>query len=483
MNQDRHNEPYEPYQSNGGIQGNDPRYRQSPPQYGMGQSPYEWSFDAMHQSSGRAPSKNRGLKVFLATACTIAMIVVVGFAAYGVYGLVNGNSIGAVQGESSSNQTGNSMPHVNVNPKPQIDEQVSSKYSDGGYTNNYLYKMVSPSVVGIVSKNNEGSGIVLSEEGYIITNAHVVEGSMGGLQVAIPNGDDMEYFDAKLIGSDRQTDIAVIKVDNAKLKPAEFGRSSDLEIGERIIAIGNPGGVQFASSLSVGWVSGLNRVLSDKNLGFSLSVIQLEIGERIIAIGNPGGVQFASSLSVGWVSGLNRVLSDKNLGFSLSVIQVNAAINPGNSGGALINRFGQVVGINSSKISATDYEGMGFAIPIDDAMPIVEDLIKNGKVTGRAMLGIMAVEIDAFTARFNGLPRGIQVREATENESLAEAGIMPGDIIVGIAGKEVGTMGEVASALKKQKPGDRVEVEVYRPSAHTFNDGNTFKATITLVGS
>ncbi len=436
MNQDRHNEPYEPYQSNGGIQGNDPRYRQSPPQYGMGQSPYEWSFDAMHQSSGRAPSKNRGLKVFLATACTIAMIVVVGFAAYGVYGLVNGNSIGAVQGESSSNQTGNSMPHVNVNPKPQIDEQVSSKYSDGGYTNNYLYKMVSPSVVGIVSKNNEGSGIVLSEEGYIITNAHVVEGSMGGLQVAIPNGDDMEYFDAKLIGSDRQTDIAVIKVDNAKLKPAEFGRSSDLEIGE-----------------------------------------------RIIAIGNPGGVQFASSLSVGWVSGLNRVLSDKNLGFSLSVIQVNAAINPGNSGGALINRFGQVVGINSSKISATDYEGMGFAIPIDDAMPIVEDLIKNGKVTGRAMLGIMAVEIDAFTARFNGLPRGIQVREATENESLAEAGIMPGDIIVGIAGKEVGTMGEVASALKKQKPGDRVEVEVYRPSAHTFNDGNTFKATITLVGS
>lgn len=430
MSQDKYNGPYGAYPPSYNAPNGDPRNNiPNGAQYG-----YEWNFDAMYKNSVNVRRKRRGLKVFAVTASAIVAMAVLCFTGYGVYGVVMGDWLdNKTPIQQSSVLSSNSpqvtdMPNVNIDTKPQSN----ISYVEEGYTNKQIYQMVSPSVVGIVTPKADGSGIIMSADGYIITNAHVLENSNGDIKVFLSTG---EYVNATLVGTDVQTDLAVIKVSAPNLKPANFGKSADLEIGD-----------------------------------------------RILAIGNPGGVKFSSSLSVGWVSGLNRVLSDTKLGYSLAVIQVNASINPGNSGGALINAYGQVVGINSSKISATDYEGMGFAIPIDDAMPLIEDLIKNGRITGRAMLGISVSEINDFTARFNGVPMGIHVRDVSTNQSVTDAGIMVGDIITNVGGRDVSTLGEVAYVLKSYKPGDTIDVKVYRVG-NGYNTGTTFTAKITLVGS
>jgi serine protease Do len=275
-----------------------------------------------------------------------------------------------------------------------------------------------------VSPTSEGSGIIMSSDGYIITNAHVVSGAKS-LKVVTYDG---KTYSAKLIGSDNITDLALIKVDATGLKAAEFGSSSDMKVAD-----------------------------------------------TVMAIGNPGGLEFNSSVTVGYVSALNREITNSETGYTMKCIQTDAAINPGNSGGALVNMRGQVIGINSSKIVATGYEGLGFAIPIDTAQPIITQLKEYGYVKDRAMLGITGTYIDAMTARFYGLESGLYVY-SINSEYISAAGIQRSDVITKIDGKPITSMNSVANAIASKKPGDTVTLTISRAST-----GKTFTVQVKLV--
>ncbi len=264
----------------------------------------------------------------------------------------------------------------------------------------------------------EGSGIIINKDGYIMTNYHVVSGADPKkgtsartiLEVFLPDGREAK---AVFKGGDEKTDLAVIKIDLENLPTAELGDSSKLEVGELAVAIGNPLGMEFAGSVTVGVISALNRTI--------------EMDDR-----------------------------------ALNLIQTDAAINEGNSGGALLNSQGQVIGINSVKIAASGVEGLGFAIPINDAWPIVDQLIKYGYVRGRAYIGIAGREISSIYASTYGLAKGIYITDVTQGSGADKAGIRAGDIIVSMAGKAVETVRDLDKIKEAYKPGDRVSVVVDR---------------------
>ena len=275
-----------------------------------------------------------------------------------------------------------------------------------------------------VSPASEGSGIIATSDGYIITNAHVVEGA-SSLKVILSDGTS---YEAQLVGSDSITDLAVIKIDATGLQAAEFGSSGDLEVGD-----------------------------------------------SVMAIGNPGGLELSSSVTQGIVSALNRQITNSETGYTMDCIQTDTAINPGNSGGALVNMYGQVVGINSSKIVAEGYEGLGFAIPIDDAQSVISNLKEYGYVKDRAVLGITGQYLDSMSARFYGLTSGMYVASIS-NESVSNAGITQGCIITKIDDTNITSSSTITSYVSKLKPGDTVTLTV-------VNDltGRTFTADVTLV--
>ena len=267
----------------------------------------------------------------------------------------------------------------------------------------------------------EGSGIIATSDGYIITNAHVVEGA-SAIQVVLSDGTE---YEAALVGSDTASDLALLKIDATGLTAAEFGSSEDLKVADMVMAVGNPGGMAFQSSVTIGYVSGLNRLVTDSN------------------------------------------------GYTQSFIQTDAAINPGNSGGALVNIYGQVIGINTAKISDEAYEGLGFAIPIDTAKPVIESLKENGAVI-RPMLGITGQYINGLTARYYNLPEGMYIQSIT-NTALTEAGVQPGDVITAIDGQTVTSSTTISAAIAGKSAGDTVELEIGR------RGGSTFTVTVPLV--
>ncbi len=255
----------------------------------------------------------------------------------------------------------------------------------------------------------EGSGIVMTEDGYIVTNQHVIADATS-YKVVLHNGDT---YEATLVGQDEVTDLALLKIEATGLTPAEFGSADDLSVGEQVVAIGNPGGVAFSSTVTVGYVSGLNR----------------------------------------------EVTSDS--GYTMNYIQTDAAISPGNSGGALVNEYGQVIGINTIKIVAEGYESLGFAIPTEVAQPIISDLREYGYVYDRAIVGISGQYLDAMTASFYGLSSGMYVAEVTTEEAVA-AGLKEGDIITHIDDVEVTTAQTITSLVTTKSPGDTVTLTVDR---------------------
>lgn len=307
-----------------------------------------------------------------------------------------------------------------------------------------IVKKVKPSVVGISSEFvidsgfsylsgtsiGTGTGIVMSEDGYIITNAHVVVTSEYGTKITAKKVtvvlSDQSEHEAEIIGADTKTDLAVLKIDpkGVDLVPAEFGNSDELEEGELAVAIGNPLGFELYGSTTCGIISALNRTITTDN-------------------------------------------------DSLSLIQTDAAINPGNSGGPLINSFGQVIGINSNKIVSSQVEGIGFAIPINEAKPIIDDLINKGYVTGRPLIGITGEDINQRTARYYDIPEGIMVRFIEPGSAADEAGVKLADIIVGIEGTAVKTMDELNNIKDKHSAGDTVTITVYR-------DGSELDLELTL---
>ena len=267
---------------------------------------------------------------------------------------------------------------------------------------------------GMVSQSgSEGSGIVYSKDGYIITNYHVVEDAIdnkkANIKVLFTDGTEEA---ATIIAGDEISDLAVIKVNRNNLVPAEIGKSSDTKVGELAVAIGNPLGVQFAGSVTVGYISALNR----------------------------------------------EITAD---GKTLYMIQTDAAINEGNSGGALVNSKGQIIGINTAKIGATGVEGLGFAIPIDTAIPIIEELITNKKIT-RPQIGITGFSITTDDAARYNLVVGVYVNDIVANTPASKVDIKKGDVIVGINGKDITTMEELNAIKNKQKIGDEITLKVYR---------------------
>lgn len=261
-----------------------------------------------------------------------------------------------------------------------------------------------------------GSGIIISEDGYIITNAHVVD-DMDKYVIHVNTTDPIngtgvvDEYDAELIGSDTDTDLAVLKIKASGLQAAVIGNSDDLMLGDDVVVIGNPMGLE--TSVTKGIVSGLNRQVSDS--------------ER-----------------------------------SLSSIQTDAPINSGNSGGALFNMHGEVVGVVNEKYVSNYAENVGFAITINEAKGVINDLIAKGYVTGRPILGITCVEVSQYVAAIQNMTPGIYITEIERDLPIAKSGLVAGDTIVAIDGKDIFTVSELSEALEGKKPGDVVTVTVVR---------------------
>ncbi len=401
-----------------------PEFRQAQQQTGFGEVP------PMSQKPHTPKNKkhSRGLALGLcgvAAACLLfAGGAVVGNMAFG--GNANSDS-----GTSAS--TSESAPTLQINSKPESDSSNSSDNYDtaDGMAGEDIYKKVNPSVVSVISTTSEGtgsgSGVIMSKDGYIITNNHVVDGAQS-VSVQLSDGTSL---DAEIIGTDEQTDLAVIKVTpTSDLTAAEFGDSDELEPGEYAYAIGSPGGVQFANTITGGRISAINR--------------DLTVNDRV-----------------------------------MTLIQTDASINNGNSGGALINKYGQVVGITSAKLSGNAFgsatvEGMGFAIPINTAKDIVDELIQNGYVSGRPSIGITGQNVESA----DGKVSGVQVYSIDSRAKAASEGLQVGDVITAVDGTPTPDMDKVNELKQDKKAGDKLTLSVYRIST-----GKTLNITITLTDS
>ena len=429
--------PQQPPAGNyGGYPGNAPNGgfqnfggQQTPPQAAP-QNPqeYRWSYEDYDKISqgnvGYKPKNNTGLKVFAAVMTVVFLVTAAAFAGFILYSRSrNGGDAALDNNISSSSSESRDGPQLSLENRPAADEE---EYTDGVLSTEEIAAKVRPSVVGIQTYRTEypmqvygtGSGIIMSEDGYIVTNAHVVSGATGGILVILDNN---EEYEAEVVGIDEKTDVAVIKIDASNLTAAEFGNSDELVVGERIVAIGNPTGMNLAGSVTQGIVSGLKRLISVTN-------------------------------------------EETNETIEMEAIQVDAAINPGNSGGALINKYGQVVGINSSKLSSTQIEGIGFAIPISTAKPIVDDLIAYGYVRGRVLLGITYYPVSDAVGAMSGYTPGLWVQSVREDMDAYAKGLRAGDIITQIDGQDVRDSATVKGILSAKKPGDSVELTVVQQS-------------------
>ena len=289
---------------------------------------------------------------------------------------------------------------------------------------------VCASVVGIVQyqqgaigETGEGSGIVMSADGNIVTNNHVIEGA-NKLEVVMPDG---TKYDAAVVGSDARTDLAVIHIKASGLKYATFGDSDQSRVGEQVIAVGNPSGLQLAGSVTQGIISALN---------------------RNVDVGNG----------------------------PMNLIQTDAAINPGNSGGALVNMYGQVIGINSAKIAQAGYEGLGFSIPVNTAKPVIDSIIQYGYVQGRVKFGFRCKEVDTVTASINHIPVGIYINYVDPSSTAAHSGVKTDDIIIAVNGAAVTDTDTLITERDKHKPGDTVTLSIYRRSS-----GRQLSIPVTLL--
>lgn len=383
-----------------------------------GQQPYSTEYYTVGSPAPapQPPKKkhNRGLMVFL---IVVIAVVVLTLGTFAVTGIVNFAQNGAFDIQTQSDEKDTPKLEQQTTPTPQ-----SSKEGEE-LTVREVAEKLKPSVVGIVSETGVGTGVVMTEDGYIITNAHVVEGS-SNLTVYLDDEQKTQY-PAKIVGLDTQTDVAVIKAEATGLTAAEFGDSDALAAGDQVVAIGNPGGLTLQNSVTVGYVSAVNRSMTTED------------------------------------------------GIVTNLIQTDAAINPGNSGGALINMYGQVIGINSSKITATDYEGLGFAIPINTVKDVVDELIAHGYVSGRPKLGITGRDVSQLMMMANGLPQGVLIVSVEEDSDAYAKGIRAGDVITGFGETKIDSMTTLNAEKEKYKAGDTVALTVYR-------DGQEYTVNVTL---
>ncbi len=310
-------------------------------------------------------------------------------------------------------------------------KEVKLKSADGEQllSLQQLYSLCSPSVVGVIAEYEDmdgygwGSGIILDASGYIITNAHVIA-EADSCTVVLWNGKECP---ALLVGEDSHTDLAVLKIESKGLIPATFGDSDELSVGDEVVAIGNPLGIEFSGTLTNGIVSAINR-----NVDYS--------------------------------------------GTSMSLIQTNAAINEGNSGGPLINMYGQIIGITSMKMTnqyGVTIEGIGFAIPSSTVKTVVDQILANGKVLGRPGIGITCGSVPQQAMDEYGLPEGLYITEVSEGSDAKAKGIIPGDVLTHINGQQVLTTDDVLTIRDQHEIGDFLTFTIYR-------NGETFEVEVEI---
>lgn len=368
--------------------------------------------------------KSNSKQIFSAILISFISAIIGGACALGIYLGIANNPKEETVDTSTSNINNNSYAS-----SPNLSQVSLSNYSD---TAIYAAQKVLPSMVSIKveydvnyfgmtkATTGSGSGVIISEDGYILTNNHVISSadSSSFYQVSDAKsitvkiyGDETEY-PAEIVGTDSQTDLAVLKIDKTGLQAAELGDSSSVQIGEFVLAIGNPYNLDF-------------------------------------------------SVTAGIISALNREMTVDSTTYK--VIQADCAINSGNSGGALVNSKGQVIGITTLKLSGTGIEGVSFAIPINDTISIYKTLIEKGKIS-RPFVGVSGLDIDEATAIRNGLTKGIYVDSVVSGSSAEKAGIKSGDVIVSFDGKDISTMDELNEIKKTKNIGDNVEIKFYRKS-------------------
>ncbi|MGM9549777.1 MAG: S1C family serine protease [Faecousia sp.] len=325
---------------------------------------------------------------------------------------------------SSSAQEEN--PTIDLQQCPQSVDNIPT---EGGLSLQEIYSRNIDSVVSITSTaqsaTSTGTGVILTEDGYIVTNCHVVENGVS-ITVQLTDG---QVLPAMLVGADAVSDLAVLHIEGSGLTPAQFGDSDSLRVGDTVVAIGDPLGVKFRGTYTDGIVSGIGRDM------------------------------------------------DMN-GRTMTLIQTNAALNSGNSGGPLINCYGQVVGINTMKIGAfTDsagVEGLGFAIPSSTVKEVVEQLISQGYVSGRPTLGIEGEALSAFDQYYYRLPAGLYITDIDRTSDAAAKGIEEGDILISIDGTGVTTMDALNGVIYNREVGDTVEAVIYR-------SGRQYRVNLTLT--
>lgn len=402
----------------------------------MKKYPYTESTDMIIYS--QKPKKEKKPKVWLTAVCSAlaASVFTAGIFSAGMYFTMNDKNtpqqvqLTPTEVTSDGTQSNGAQTVLYKNGKkvmtvPEIAEQVgpsvvgvinkttitSQKYYDP-FTGRYFYSS-DPSMDGETVEQGSGSGIIFQDDGYIVTNQHVIDGA-SEISVILNTG---EEFSAKLIGQDTKTDLAVLKID--------------------------PGSTQITAA----------------PLGDSTSV---QVGELAVAIGNPMGQEFSGSVTAGIISAVNRTMTIESRTYNL--LQTDAAINSGNSGGALINQYGEIIGINSVKLSSSGIEGMGFAIAISEAKPIIDDLMSSGYVTGRPLVGI-SIKDTGY---------GLFIRSVTEGSGAEEAGLKAYDMILEVDGQKVTTTEEVNAIRDKKKAGDYLTFKILR-------DGNTMEMQVRLM--
>ena len=326
---------------------------------------------------------------------------------------------------------GNAGNKVVIQQVERTDSSAASgtAVSSSGMTTSQVSEMVSPSVVVITTEqvvysqwswygqnqveSGAGSGVIISSDGYILTCAHVVSGAS---QITVTIGDT--DYTATVVGEDDTSDVAVLKIDATGLTPATVGDSDSLSVGDSVLAVGNPLG-ELGGTVTSGIVSALNRSVT---------------------------IQGSSSTN------------------TMSLIQMDASVSPGNSGGGLFNMNGELVGIVNAKSSDSDAEGLGFAIPVNDAVKVAQELLENGYVTGRPYLGISYYAVtDAQTAAQLGVNAyGVYIVEVVKGGPADKAGLQAGDRIVSVDGSEVATQSDLGTLMQNHKAGDTIEITVAR---------------------
>ena len=352
-----------------------------------------------------------------------------------------GGFVGAKFGGSGKVVIQQVAPSSTADSASGSDSSITAASSSGSsLTTEQVADLVSPSVVVITTEqvvysqwswygqnqveSGAGSGVIISSDGYILTCAHVVDGAS---TITVTIGD--KDYTATLVGEDTTSDIAVIKIDADGLTPATVGNSDSLKVGQSVMAVGNPLG-ELGGTVTGGMISALNRSVT---------------------------IQGSSSVN------------------TMSLIQMDASVSPGNSGGGLFNMNGELVGIVNAKSSSSDAEGLGFAIPINDAIKVAQELLENGYVTGRPYLGITYLAVtDAQTAQQLGVNAyGVYIVDVTKGGPADQAGLKVGDRIVSVDGSEIAAKDDLGTLMQKHAAGDTLAITVAR-------DGQMQTVNVTL---